>query len=108
MKQIDVHFSTGNAQKTFPVTYAVENHEEECMQIFRCTVGLPQTQLPSWLNCGQFKLVTHVRDGLHLVDYNASWNGQPTTTEAESFRYKVYAEIYFNEMRRRHEALAHC
>src|SRR5438105_9733621 len=98
MKQIDVQFAAGNTnQKTFPVFYAVEHRENDCIQILRCTIGLPHTQLPAWLSPGQFELVTHTRDGVQLVDYNASLHDQPHTHDGELFRYKVYAEIFFQE-----------
>ena len=42
------------------------------MQIIKCTVGLPGTTLPAWLESTHFELVTHIRDGVRLVDYNAS------------------------------------
>ncbi len=109
MRQIDVHFTGGNtAQKTFPVSYAIENREEHYIEILRCTVDLPQTQLPAWLGHGRFDLVTHVRDGMRLVDYNASAHNWPPTHEAESFRYKVYAEIVLHEIHRKKNSLAAC
>lgn len=98
MTQIDIQFAAGSSgQKTFPILYAVENREEECMQIFRCTIGLPPAKVPAWLPTTEFDLITHVRDGMQLVDYNASRRYEPSTQEAEAFRYKVYSEIFFQE-----------
>lgn len=109
MKQIDVQFAAGNGgQKTFPIVYAVENREEECMQIFRCTIDLPVTKMPSWLPAKHFDLVTHIRDGMQLVDYNASLVEGPVTQDTDAFRYKVYAEIFFQEKRKRKEAFPSC
>jgi hypothetical protein len=108
MRQVDIQFEAGNSDQTiFPVFYAVENREEECVQIFRCRVGLPPTQLPSWLRPIQFDLITHVREGFQFVDYNAS-DIKPNTPEAEFFLYKVYAEIFFHEMRRRGDSFPEC
>jgi hypothetical protein len=98
MKQIDVHFSAGTGDlKTIPVYYALENREEACIQIIRCVIGHPGSKLPSWLKTREFDLVTHIRDGVRLVDYNASHNVELKGWDAESFRYKVYTEIYFQE-----------
>jgi|ERR1044072_49597 hypothetical protein len=109
MKQIDIHFPTGNSgQKIFPVFYAIEHGEDECIRILRCNIGLPQSQLPSWLATKQFELVTHVRDGVHMVDYNASLRNQPQTYEADSFRYKVFTEIYFHELRTKKDKFIPC
>lgn len=109
MKQIDIRFAAGNGgQNTVPVFYAVENREEDCTQIFRCTIGLPPARLPSWLHTTQFDLVTYVRDGVQLVYYNASRTIEPCTLEAEAFRYKVYAEIFFQERKKERDKFAHC
>jgi hypothetical protein len=98
MKQIDVHFSTGcGEQRTIPVFYALENREEACIQIIKCKVGLSESKLPAWLETPHFDLVTHIRDGVRLVDYNASHGMTLKGWDAESFRYKVYTEIYFRE-----------
>lgn len=107
MKQINIQFAVGNGQKIFPVFYAVENREEDCLQIFRCSVALPDTQRPSWLCPSEFELVTHIRDGVQMVDYNASAH-QPCSLEEEWFRYKVYAEILFQEMRKRSGKFPQC
>ena len=109
MKQIHVQFPIGKSgQNTIPVSYAIEHREEEFTRIFRCSVGLPPAQLPGWLANGQFELVTHVRDGVHMVDYNASLRNQPRTHEADSFWYKVYTEIFFHELHAKREKLLHC
>jgi hypothetical protein len=98
MKQIDVHYSAGCGElNTIPVYYALENKEEACIQIIRCVIGHPGTQLPAWLHIREFDLVTHVRDGVRLVDYNASMDYGLKGWDAEAFRYKVYTEIYFRE-----------
>jgi hypothetical protein len=98
MKQIDVYFSAGcGAQSTIPVFYALENKEEDCIQIIKCMIGLPGSNLPAWLETPQFELVTHIRDGVRLVDYNASNGMNVKGWDAEAFRYKVYTEIYFRE-----------
>jgi hypothetical protein len=107
MREIHIQFAIGSGQKTFPVFYAVEDRKEDCLQIFRCTVALPEPQLPAWLCPGKFDLVTHVRDGIQVIDYNAS-SHQPNSAEEEWFRYKVYAEIFFHERRKHKTELAEC
>jgi hypothetical protein len=108
MRQFDIQISMGTCEKTFPVYYAVENHEEGCLQIFRCTVDLPTGQLPSWLTPGQFELVTHIREDVHMVDYTASLSTMPNTPQTDEFLYKVYAEIHFREFRRRGGQFPEC
>lgn len=101
MRQFDIQISTGKDEETFPVYYAVENYEEDCMQIFRCKVNMPKVQLPSWLSPGEFELITHVREDVQMVDYSASMSSMPNTPQTDEFLYKVYAEIFFREYRRR-------
>ena len=110
MQQIDIHYytATGGEKSVIPVTYDVEDHKDECMQIIHCTVGLPQNETPSWLHSRKFELITHIREGIQLVDYVASANHELKTLDAEFFRYKVYSEIVFREQRRLSGSLAEC
>lgn len=108
MGQIDILISMDENEETIPVYYAVENHVEECLQIFRCKVAAPDGQLPAWLCPGKFDLVTHIRDGVHLVDYSASLSTMPDTPQTDAFVYKVYAEIHFREYRKRNGQYPEC
>ncbi len=99
VKQIDVPFaaSEGATPRSVPVFYAVENRTDDCVQIFRCKVGLPEHKIPDWMQPGHFELITHIIGDLQLVDYNASLQHHFTSRQAEAFRYKVYSEIFFRE-----------
>ena len=110
MEQIEIHYytATSGEKKVIPVTYNVEDHKDECMQIIHCSVGLPKNEIPSWLHPLTFNLITHIREGIQLVDYAASANHELRTLDAEFFRYKVYSEIVFREQRRLNGALAEC
>ena len=101
MKQIDIHyFAPSNGEKkVIPVLYDVEDQMEHCMQIIRCTVGLPNNEMPAWLYPRKFDLITHIREDMHVVDYNPVNNAELRTLDAEFFRYKVYSEILFKEQK---------
>ncbi len=71
-------------------------------------MGLPTEAMPDWMRPGHFELITHVRDGIQLVDYNASQPSEMPTRDADAFRYKVYSEIFFCEQSARQAAFAEC
>ncbi len=110
MKQIDIPFTPpgSKANQTIPVCYALENREEACIQIIHCKVALPPAQLPAWLQPGAFELVTHVRDGMQLVDYNATAGRGLSTQDSDAFRYKVYSEIFFRERAKNEQSFSAC
>jgi hypothetical protein len=101
MGQFDIEINMGSYNKNLQVFYAVENRVEECLQIFRCRINAPNTQLTEWLSPGKFDLVTHIREGVQLVDYAASFSALPDSPKTDEFIYKVYAEIHFREFRRK-------
>lgn len=78
------------------------------MQIFRCTVDMPNGTLPEWLHPGKFELQTHIREDVAMVDYTATLSTMPDTPQTDEFLYKVYAEIYFREFRRRNGQFPVC
>ena len=99
MKQIDIHYftRTEGEKKVIPVLYDVEERQDQGMQIMRCRIGLPENELPAWLNPEQFNLITHTRDGMQIIDYGTYQNPELRTIDADFFRYKVYSEIVFRE-----------
>ncbi len=110
MNLIDIHYSTraGGEKKVIPVMYDVEDCEDECMQIMHCTIGLPKSELPAWLYPIQFDLITHLRDGMQIIDYTIQDEAELRTLDADFFRYKVYSEILFREQSRQNAAFDRC
>lgn len=102
MEQIDIHYYThnGKEKKIIPVLYDVEDKGDQCLQIIRCTVGLPTNEIPVWLHPQKFDLITHIREGMQVIDYGKEPDGELRTLDAEFFRYKVYSEILFKEQKR--------
>ena len=110
MQQIDIHYytRTDGERKVIPVLYDVEEKTEQCMQIIRCTVNLPKNEVPAWLYPQKFDLITHIREGMQVIDYSANHSAELRTLDAEFFRYKVYSEIVFREQKRLADAFAQC
>ena len=84
-----------------PVLYDVEDIKDECLQIMHCTVGLPHHELPTWLHPAKFDFITHLCEGMQIIDYPEDEVAELRTLDADFFRYKVYSEIMFREQRRR-------
>ena len=97
MKQIDIYYyaAASGEKKVIPVLYDVEQRTEGGVQVIHCTVGLPDSQIPGWLHPNKFDLITHLREDMQVIDYNAGH--ELRTLDAEFFRYKVYSEILFRE-----------
>jgi hypothetical protein len=110
MNQIDIHYytRTGGEKKVIPVLYDVEDREDQSMQIMHCTIGLPKHEIPSWLHPLKFDLITHLREGMQIIDYSVPHDTELRTLDADFFRYKVYSEILFREQNRLNENMGHC
>jgi hypothetical protein len=110
MNQIDIHYytRTGGEKKVIPVLYDVEDNKDLCMQIMHCRIGLPHEEMPSWLHPEKFELITHMREGLQIIDYSEHHETELRTLDADFFRYKVYSEILFREQQRLNDAFAQC
>lgn len=111
MQQINIHYYTkaGGEKKVIPVMYAVEQHEADpCRQIIHCHVGLPKAEMPKWLHPQTFDLMTHISDDINVVEYDTSRDTELRTLDAEFFRYKVYSEILFRELKKLSKKQPNC
>ena len=103
MQHIDIHYYTksGGEKKVIPVMYNVEQTvTDPCRQIIHCKVDMPNGDVPAWLHPQKFDLLTHICDDINVVDYNAIRDPELRTLDSEFFRYKVYSEILFRELKK--------
>jgi cobyrinic acid a,c-diamide synthase len=110
MNQIDIHYytRTGGEKKVIPVIYDVEDRKDQCMQIMHCRVGLAQHEMPTWLYPEKFDLITHMREGMQIIEYSPHQDAELRTLDADFFRYKVYSEILFREQKRLADSYGQC
>jgi hypothetical protein len=88
-----------------PVQYKVVDDTEQCIKTVYCTVDLPTSGIPQWLNRTSFEMVTHYRSGVHIVHY---YDHEVTNIDAEFFRYKLYADIMLIEKLKEGKEMEHC